>query len=176
MTDILHDLTIRLATTDDAEMLRELGSRIFVDTFGGANTQENMAAYLATAFSLPQVRREINDASSKVLVCEIAGRPIGYARLHSGPPSAEILAQRPLELVRLYVDHTHHGSGVATTMMQRCIDLAREGEHDVLWLGVWEHNPRAQAFYRKWQFEKVGSQTFQLGDDEQTDWVMSREV
>ena len=176
MTNIPDGFIIRMATAHDAEMLRDLGSRIFVDTFAEANTQENMESYLATAFSLPQVRREIDDASSKVLISEIKGGPIGYARLHAGPSPAEIVAQRPLELARLYIDHTQHGTGVAAMMMQRCVDVAREGDHDVLWLGVWEHNPRAQAFYRKWQFEKVGAQSFWLGDDEQTDWLMSRAI
>ncbi len=167
---------IRTGAPHDAPMLRELGTRIFVDTFGEANTQENMEAYLASAFSLPQVQREVNDASSTVLICEIAGVPIGYARLRSGPAPAEVIGKRPLELVRLYVDRAYHGRGVAAAMMQRCIDAAREGGHDVLWLGVWEHNPRAQAFYRKWEFKMVGTQMFHLGDDEQTDWVMSRVI
>ena len=45
-----------------------------------------------------------------------------------------------------------------------------------LWLGVWERNARAQAFYRKCGFEKVGTQIFVVGTDPQTDHVMMRNL
>jgi len=51
--------------------------------------------------------------------------------------------------------------------------LARRGLRGV-WLGVWEHNPRALAFYRKFGFEAVGEQVFLLGNDPQRDLVMYR--
>jgi ribosomal protein S18 acetylase RimI-like enzyme len=56
--------------------------------------------------------------------------------------------------------------------MQACIDEAKQGDYETLWLGVWEHNHRAQAFYRKWNFHEVGTHVFQLGDDPQTDILM----
>jgi ribosomal protein S18 acetylase RimI-like enzyme len=37
---------------------------------------------------------------------------------------------------------------------------------------VWERNRRAQAFYKKSGFVDVGTQTFLVGTDEQTDRVM----
>ena len=41
-----------------------------------------------------------------------------------------------------------------------------------MWLGVWERNERAKAFYAKHGFQKVGSQIFVVGSDPQTDHVM----
>jgi ribosomal protein S18 acetylase RimI-like enzyme len=38
---------------------------------------------------------------------------------------------------------------------------------------VWEHNPKAIAFYRKFGFETVGDHTFMLGLDRQRDIVMA---
>ena len=49
---------------------------------------------------------------------------------------------------------------------------ARASGARVLWLGVWEHNPRAIAFYRKCGYIAVGSKTFDVGGDLQTDRVM----
>ena len=60
--------------------------------------------------------------------------------------------------------------------MKVCLHEAVAAGCDVIWLGVWEHNPRAIAFYHKWGFKQVGTQTFHLGDDLQTDWVMARPV
>jgi ribosomal protein S18 acetylase RimI-like enzyme len=46
----------------------------------------------------------------------------------------------------------------------------------VLWLGVWERNQRALAFYRKWRFDVVGEHTFKVGDDPQRDLLMCRDM
>jgi diamine N-acetyltransferase len=60
--------------------------------------------------------------------------------------------------------------------MQACISEARQLGYQTLWLGVWENNPRAQEFYRKWNFQEVGKHVFQLGDDPQTDLLMQRSL
>jgi ribosomal protein S18 acetylase RimI-like enzyme len=58
--------------------------------------------------------------------------------------------------------------------MGACLgEIAARGA-DVAWLGVWEHNPRAIAFYRKWGFVEVGEHTFPVGDDPQRDLVLCR--
>jgi ribosomal protein S18 acetylase RimI-like enzyme len=43
---------------------------------------------------------------------------------------------------------------------------------EALWLGVWDGNPRAAAFYKKCRFTHVADKTFTLGDEVQRDWVM----
>jgi len=169
-------ITIRTATAADSELIRELGVRIFTDTFGRANTPENMRAYLDIAFSPERVRAEVADPASTHLIAEADGTAVGYARLRAGDGPPEGAAERPVELVRLYVERAHQGSGVAAALMQACLDHARDAGHDVMYLGVWEHNPRAVAFYRKWSFEKFGEHSFMLGDDAQTDWLRLRGV
>jgi ribosomal protein S18 acetylase RimI-like enzyme len=78
--------------------------------------------------------------------------------------------------VRLYVSKDSLGSGVGAALMQACIDEAADKGFDTIWLGVWENNFRAQAFYRKWNFTEVGTHIFMLGDDRQTDLVMARSI
>jgi len=117
------------------------------------------------------------DPSNRLWVAEApdAGA-VGYAHLRLGPAPGGVAGGRPAELARLYVDQRWHGAGVARALMDRCVDAARAWGADVLWLGVWEHNPRAIAFYRKCGFEQVGTQRFQLGEDLQTDLVMARAI
>lgn len=169
-------ITIRTATLADSALIRELGVRIFTDTFGPANTPENMEAYLEVAFAAERVLEEVADPASLHLVAEADGEAAGYARLRAGAGSTEVGGERPIELVRLYVERARHGGGVAAALMKASIDHARHAGHDVMYLGVWEHNPRAIAFYRKWGFEKVGEHVFLLGEDEQADWLMRRPV
>jgi RimJ/RimL family protein N-acetyltransferase len=45
-----------------------------------------------------------------------------------------------------------------------------------VWLGVWERNARAKAFYLKAGFNDVGSQVFVVGTDSQTDRTLVRQI
>ena len=175
----LPHLIIRLGNAEDAELLAELGARTFSETFAADNTPEDMAAYLADAFSLAQQAAELADPRATFLIAEtgeINKVAAGYAMIRSGFAPPCVTGDKPIELVRLYVSQESLGSGVGAALMQACIDEAKQRGYETLWLGVWEHNPRAQAFYRKWNFHEVGTHVFQLGDDPQTDILMQRSL
>jgi len=60
--------------------------------------------------------------------------------------------------------------------MEECLEAGRREGFATMWLGVWERNFRAQAFYRKYSFAVVGAHVFTLGTDEQTDLIMTRAI
>ena len=169
---------IRLADTSDASRVAMLGARLFEQSFGAANTPANMQAYLATAFGEQQQRSELARPDSRLWLAEDdTGRDIGYVFLKLErplPTSAAVAPTRPAELVRLYADRSWHGGGVGAALLDTCVREAAAAGADLLWLGVWQENPRAIAFYEKHGFQRVGEQEFQLGDDRQHDWVMAR--
>jgi ribosomal protein S18 acetylase RimI-like enzyme len=168
--------TIRSGTANDAELLSELGARTFSETFAVDNTAENMAAYLADSFNPIQQAAELSDPDSTFRIAELDGVAIGYSMLRSGGPPEGINGERPIEIVRLYVSKESIGSGVGADLMRDCLNESARLGFRTLWLGVWEHNYRAQAFYRKWNFVEVGTHVFQLGDDAQRDLIMQRNV
>jgi len=170
------DITVRRATLDDANLLSQLGARTFEETFAADNTPGDMAAYLASNFSLVQVTQELSDAGSIFLIAEVDGAAAGYAKLYASEPAESIQGTDPIELVRLYVSRTWIGSGIGAALMRACLDEARTAGYKTIWLGVWERNARAQAFYRKWNFRAIGEHVFQLGSDAQTDILMERMV
>ncbi len=165
---------IRRATADDAGLLAALGARTFADTFAADNKPEDMAAYLAAAFSPEQQAAELADPRAIFLLAEVDGRAAGYAALRADDAPACVTGARPVELVRLYVTQEWLGRGVGEALMRECVGMALQAGHQTMWLGVWEHNQRAQAFYRKWGFQVVGGHVFQLGTDPQTDLLMER--
>ena len=81
-----------------------------------------------------------------------------------------------MELKRFYIDRAWQGAGLAQALMRATLDAAIVSGARTLWLGVWEHNPRAIAFYRKFGFVEVGMHDFMLGRDRQTDLIMARPV
>ncbi len=168
--------TLRHAELSDAETLLELAARTYYETFSPVNTPENMKAYMESAFTLPLLQEEMRDPRAIFLLVEIDGRLCGYAKLLADKPPDCITDQNAIELVRFYVDRSWHGSGLASTLMEVCLDEAKKRGFKTMYLGVWERNFRAQAFYRKWNFVRVGEHVFQMGDDPQIDWWMMLEV
>jgi len=169
-------LDIRCARIEDAKLLAELGAQTFAETFTEDNTPEDMAAYLAASFNLEKLTAELTDPLSLFFIAEVDGHAAGYAKIHAGEASQGVEGQKPIELVRLYVSRKWLGRGVGQALMQRCLNKAREQGFQTIWLGVWEHNSRALAFYRKWDFHEVGEHVFQLGSDPQRDILMQRAI
>lgn len=170
----MYDFVIRRATFTDATRLAELGARTFRDTFAADNRPEDIEAYLASHYSPDLQERELTEASNCFLLAEAEGTPAGYALLTETAPEGGVVGSRPLQVARLYVDKPFLGAGVGAALMRRCIDEARARGHDVLWLGVWDRNFRARAFYARWGFAEVGEMEFLLGSDLQRDLVLAR--
>ena len=77
---------------------------------------------------------------------------------------------KSLELKRIYVLEEFHGKGVAQRLMNFVIQSAQANQYQVVWLGVWEHNYRAQKFYEKYSFVHSGhTHDFPIGSTPQTD-------
>lgn len=170
-------LRIRRAGEADAALLAEFGARTFRETFAADNTPEDMAAYLAGAFGEELQRAELLSPVVAAFIAELDGATAGYAVLREGGETGgAVRGERPVELQRLYVDVRHKGAGVAQALMDEVDREARRRGGETLWLGVWERNARAIAFYRKCGFIDVGTHVFQLGSDPQTDRIMSRPV
>lgn len=166
---------IRRATLDDAPTLAELGARTFSETFLADNHPDDIAAFLAATYGPSQQAAELADAANHFLVAEREGVPVGYAKLRRGPAPSCVKGAAPIQIDRLYVAREHLGRRVGEALMTRCLEEARVAAHQTVWLGVWERNTRALAFYRRWGFCVVGEHTFQLGSDRQNDLLMERE-
>lgn len=155
-------MRIRPALPPDAAALAELAARTFVETFAAANTAEDIAAYVAATYGQALQEAEIADPSMLTLIAEDDGPLVAFAQMRLGDR---------IEIARFYVARERHGRGIAHALMDAVIAAAGS---KTLWLGVWEHNPRAIRFYEKCGFRVTGTQPFLLGSDVQTDLVMVR--
>jgi len=167
-------LVIRRALAADAPALSAFGRRVFTATFEADNTPADLAAYLDGAYTIAHQQADIADPSVDTLLLEIDGVLAAFAqvRVSDAPPC--VGSPAALELARFYVDHGWHGRGVAARLMTAVETAAQARGTDALWLGVWERNLRAQAFYVKHGFAVVGSHTFLLGSDPQRDLIMEK--
>lgn len=164
---------LRPALPGDAPSLAVLAERTFRETFGSRNSPENMDLHCAKVFGTDIQLREIEDRALRTTLAEADGRMVGFSQLRIPSAQANVKARRAAEISRIYVLADWHGHGVAQDLMRDALATATRDDCDCLWLGVWEHNPRAMAFYRKFGLEVVGTHAFMLGLDRQRDLIMS---
>src|SRR5689334_12165835 len=138
-------INIREATAADAEALTELSFKTFWDAFADhpKNAPHDLDAYMQTAFNVQQIARELQDPKSIFLLAEIDRELAGYSKLVLDYIEPGVKAEHPVELNRLYSHQKFLGKGVGQGLMDACFERGRDQKCDVMWLGVWEYNPRA---------------------------------
>jgi GNAT superfamily N-acetyltransferase len=169
-------MTIRRGTTADAPTLAALARDTFYDTFASTNDATDMALHLDRAYGVAQQTAELTDPAVVTLLVEEGGQAVAYAQLRTGHVPECVTGPHAIELWRFYVTRDWHGRGVAQQLMERVVTEARQAGAETLWLGVWERNPRARAFYGKSGFADVGEHVFLFGTDPQTDRVMAKRL
>lgn len=169
-------ITIRTGAPADAAGLADLAARTFRETFIAGTSAEDMARHLIEAYGAEQQFLELTDPAIVTLLVTVDSQLVAYAQLRQGHTPACVTGDAPMELWRFYVDQPWHGRGIAGRLMERVDDEARRIGGKTLWLGVWEHNDRAKAFYRKSGFVDVGAHVFMVGSDAQTDRILARPV
>jgi GNAT superfamily N-acetyltransferase len=166
-------LRFRPATPSDTPALTSFGAAIFSQTFGPYNRPDDLAAYLQAAYSEERQRSELDDPAYATLIAESQDGIVGFAQLRAAATPVCVSGPAPIELLRFYVDSAWHGRGLAARLMKAVVAEALARSARTLWLGVWERNARAIAFYRKHGFLDVGSHEFVLGQDRQADRIMA---
>ena len=169
-------VTIRTASIKDARLLADLGAKTFHDTFVSSNTGQDMELYLAKNFSTEQLERELKETGTTFIIAEHDGEAVGYAKMRTQEQPEGLNESNQIEIERIYSLKEYFGTSVGRTLMEACLDIGKAAGHKVAWLGVWEHNPRAIAFYEKWGFRRFGTHPFVLGTDLQTDILMKKEL
>ncbi len=169
-------ITIRLASKQDAELIADMSRQTFYETFAAVNTKENMDKFMDEQFTREALIKEVGAPGNIFLLALEGDQPVGYARIreNNNPPS--LGTHNAIEIARIYAATKAIGKGVGKALMQKAIDIAKEGEREFAWLGVWEKNQRAIDFYTKWGFEKFDEHDFILGDDRQIDWLMKKKI
>lgn len=173
---MMEGVVIKRVESNDVERLQEISRRTFFEAFHAVNTEEDMRKYLDEALSIERLTRELNDSGSEFYFAEWEGNIIGYLKLNHGPSQTDIKDDNALEAERIYVAAEFQGRQVGQALYEKAVAIAEDRGAEYIWLGVWEHNHRAIDFYRRNGFNTFGKHPFMLGNDEQTDIMMRREI
>jgi diamine N-acetyltransferase len=171
------EITIRQAGVDDAERLASLAACLFRQTYEDDIPPEEMERFLEASFNAEAQQAEIADPDTVTLLAEHGGEMVGYAQLrHRPPPSETDGAAADIELARIYLDRAWQGQGAGRRLLDELHRIACGLHASGMWLGVWERNARAIAFYANHGFTPVGVQQFAVGAELHRDLVMVEDL
>ncbi|XOK64637.1 GNAT family N-acetyltransferase [Paenibacillus elgii] len=167
-------ITIKKCTLEDLLKLQEISCETFNETFKDQNSPENMNAYLERAFNLKQLEQELSNSSSQFFFVYCNHEVAGYLKVNTNDAQSEEMGDESLEIERIYIKSKFQKHGLGKYLLNQAIEIALECNKKKIWLGVWENNENAIAFYKKMGFVQTGAHSFYMGDEEQIDFIMTK--
>lgn len=172
-------LTVGPAASSRVTELADVAARTFPLACPPSVTPEDVAAFIADNLSPSRFADYLADPGRAVLTADEGGRIVGYAMMIRGVPddpdvAAAVTARPAVELSKMYVVPEAHGAGVSAALITAALQHAAAWDAVSVWLGVNQHNDRAQRFYAKHGFAIAGTKTFRLGAHLEQDYVMVR--
>lgn len=172
----MNTILLRKATINDIEQLKQIGQQTFLETFSSTNTQEDMQKYLKESFTNEKLINELSNMHSIFYFALGENKVIGYLKINVDDAQTELQDPSTLEIERIYVLKEFHGNKVGQLLYNKALEIAKLQSKTYIWLGVWEQNYRAIAFYEKQGFIPFDKHIFTLGSDQQTDIMMKLKV
>ena len=167
-------IAIKSCQLEEIDHLMTLSKETYYQAFKAFNTRENMDDYVMKAFSKEQLLAEMRDQQASFYFGIHQNQRVGYLKLNEYDTPSEGHQGPSIEIQRLYVKSDAQNLGMGHFLMEEAIKIARDKGFTFIWLGVWEHNEKALRFYEKFNFERIGSHTFLMGDDPQQDYLLGR--
>lgn len=159
---------------DQLAELQAISRQTFAETFADDNSAADLAEYLDKAYAGEKLTAELADDNSEFLFIEHNQQVAGYLKLNWNEAQTEVQGPDALEVERIYLLADYQRLGLGRQLLEYAFDRAEKLGKTRVWLGVWEHNQKALAFYQKLGFTAFSDHLFQLGEDAQRDILMEK--
>jgi ribosomal protein S18 acetylase RimI-like enzyme len=169
-------INIKKCTLEDLHKLQEISCETFIETFKDQNSPENLKAYLDRALNLNQLEKELSNISSQFFFVFFNNEVAGHLKVNTNDAQSEQMGDESLEVERIYIKNKFQKQGLGKYLINKAVEMAMERHKKKIWLGVWEKNENAIVFYKKLGFVQTGSHSFYMGDEEQTDFIMTKSI
>ena len=170
------NITIRQCLLNELDTLRLIGYETFEETFRPMNSPETVDKYLQESFSMEKLEQELGNTHCKFYFIYSDSELAGYAKINYTPAQSDINDPESIEVERIYIRKEYTGTGLGKVLMEYVIQQAIQNKKEYVWLGVWEENVNAIAFYEKMGFRAAGQHLFQIGNEQQSDLIMKKLV
>ncbi|MFD2627607.1 GNAT family N-acetyltransferase [Oceanobacillus kapialis] len=167
---------IKRCNREDLKIIQEISIETFAETFKDQNSYENMNAYLKRAFNNNKLETELSDTSSEFFCVYSNNEVAGYLKVNTNEAQSEEMGDESLEIERIYIKKKFQKHGFGKYLLNKAIEIATDRKKEKIWLGVWEKNENAIAFYKKLGFVLTGTHSFYMGDEKQLDFIMVKTI
>ena len=167
---------IRKVEIADVEVLAKIAKQTFRETFAHDNTEEQLKEYFEDAYSLRVLSAELENPESATYFIMHEEEIAGFLKVNWGNAQTEKELENAFEIQRLYVLQAYQGFVLGKQLFEFALELAENNGFSWAWLGVWEHNTKAQAFYNRYGFEKFSQHRFMVGQKVDTDWLLKKKL
>lgn len=167
-------MSVKKCTIEELQILQKISIETFNETFKEQNSPENMKAYLDRAFNLKQLEKELSNNYSEFYFIYYNDEIAGYLKVNINEAQSEEMREDSLEIERIYIKRKFQKYGIGKYLLNKAMEIAIERNKKKVWLGVWDKNDNAIAFYNKLGFVQTGAHSFYMGDEEQRDYIMSK--
>lgn len=161
---------------DEVDKLEKLSRLTFTETFGEGNTEEDLKEFLAKSYNQVQLLSELKDPHSEFYFLKVGGEIAGYLKVNEEDAQTESVANNALEIQRIYLASQFQHQGLGSVLIKFAEKIAQQKHKDLIWLGVYEKNFNAQAFYKKHGYKRHGQHVFIVGNDRQTDYILTKKL
>lgn len=163
---------IRRCDLSDLDPLRNIAFQTFDDTFRRLNNASSFDEYLGASFSRAKLEAELKNPRSTFFFLFNDDVLAGYMKINQGDAQTDLRDPDALEIERIYVTKDFQGLGLGKALIGKAMEIARLTKKRTVWLGVWDKNGNAIAFFKKMGFTRAGTHDFYMGSKRQTDFIM----
>lgn len=171
---IASTFNIRSVRSEEWQALQAIALYTFRITYEHKNPKDDFEAYIEEAFNDVQIQKELTEKNSFFYFLEEGEKIIGYLKLNIESAETEEIEGDTLEIERIYVLPEAQGKGYGKVLIQKAVSVAQIHQKNIVWLGVWDQNPEAIAFYERMGFRIFGTHIFRVGWEDQTDYLMKK--
>lgn len=163
---------IRKCQPQDLPQLLEFALTTFLTTYEHLNDPVDFQNYVSKSFTLAKFQSEMTSTGSAFYFLELDSKVIGYIKLNEAPYQSGINDPLSIEVERAYIAPQYHSLGYGKMLFDFILNKAKALRKEYIWLGVWEMNEMAIAFYKKLGFVKFAEHPFKMGSANQKDYLM----
>jgi ribosomal protein S18 acetylase RimI-like enzyme len=167
---------IRLCTIEDLDALVKISKNTFRESYAHNNDPVQFEAYIAKALNKNQLSEELKNQNSKFYFCENDKDIVGYLKINFSESQTDINDHQSIEIERIYLKKEFQRLGLGSIILDFVIEIAKSNAKKYVWLGVWDQNPKAIAFYKKNGFIAFGEHTFAIGSIDQIDILFKKYI
>lgn len=169
------ELRYGVAGAADAANLAALSIEVWLHTYAREGIRQAFSDYVLREFTAAKFAGYLASDSQVIVKCERGAYLLGYLRMEFGAPCPTV-PELTTEIATLYVRARHARQGIGKRLLAEASDICLQRGIKGFWLCVNHENAPAIRFYAAQQFQRAGSDYFELEEERHENFILWREV